>query len=250
MVVQVESQFSCRRITSQQTKFDHVVSSLAPEYAAEVRDLLLHPPVDNQYDTLKAQLTKRTSASEQKKLQLLLTPEELGNRKPTQLLRRMQHLMGNRPGLADESLLRELFLHRLPPNIRMVLAATPEGTKLEQLAELADKVMEVAGPTPPGIIAGVASPLTKEVESLRDDVARLEKLLQKQAHSRSYSRSPSRYPRSPSRLSRRPPTPPPNSSSNSSRESESLCWYHSKFGQSAQKCRAPCTWQSNPRAGH
>ena len=40
---QVEAQF----------KFDHVVASLSPEFAAEVRDLLLHPPADDPYSVLK-----------------------------------------------------------------------------------------------------------------------------------------------------------------------------------------------------
>ena len=81
---QVEAQFSCRRITSQRSKFDHVVASLSPGYVAEVRDL---PPADNPYTVLKEQLT---ALSEQRRLQQLFTGEELGDRKPTQLLRRMQ----------------------------------------------------------------------------------------------------------------------------------------------------------------
>ena len=66
---QVEAQFACRRITSQLSKFGCVVSSLSPEFAAEVRDLLLSPPAENPYSVLKAQLTKHTTLSEQRKLQ-------------------------------------------------------------------------------------------------------------------------------------------------------------------------------------
>ena len=154
---QVEAQFSCRRISSQRSRFDHVVACLTPQFAAEVRDLLLKPPADNPYDELKEQLTKRTTASEQRKLQLLFTGEELGDRKPTQLLRRMQQLLGDRPGLTDTSFLQELILQRLPSNVRMVLASTPDTTSLEKLAEMADKVMEVAAPPIAGIQAGTMS---------------------------------------------------------------------------------------------
>ena len=49
--MQVEAQFATRRITSQRSKFDyvHVVTSLAPAMAGEVRDLLLKPPADHPY---------------------------------------------------------------------------------------------------------------------------------------------------------------------------------------------------------
>ena len=117
----MEAQFACRRITTQRTKFDHVVSSLSPEFATEVRDLLLKLPVDNPYDVLKEQLVRRTAASEQRKLQQLFTAEELGDRKPTQLLRKMQLLgdrqTSDRPGVTDGSFLKELFLQRLPYNV-------------------------------------------------------------------------------------------------------------------------------------
>ena len=106
---QVESQFNCRRITSQCSKFDHVVSSLSPEYAGEVRDLILSPPADQPYEALKEQLTKHTAQSEQRRLQQLFTGEELSDRKPSQLL---NQLLGDRPGL-DSSCLRQVILQRM-----------------------------------------------------------------------------------------------------------------------------------------
>ena len=72
-----------------------MVASLSPEFAVEIRDLLIKPPAETPYETLKAELIKRTAASEQRKLQQLISGEELGEGKPTQLLRRMQQLLGD-----------------------------------------------------------------------------------------------------------------------------------------------------------
>ena len=110
---QVEAQFSTRGITAQKT---YVVASLSPEYTTGVRDLILNVP-DHLYDTLKQQLRQRTCLPQQRWLQQLFNAIELGDRKPTQLLRRMQQLLGDNATAADGPLLRELLLQRLPANV-------------------------------------------------------------------------------------------------------------------------------------
>lgn len=236
---QVEAQFSTKGVAVQKTKFDYVISSLSQEFASEVRDLLLKPPAENPYDTLKAQLIKRTAASEQRKLQQLISGEELGDRKPTQLLRKMQQLLGDKLGTGTDtnSFLRELFLQRLPPNVRMVLASADPSTTLENLADMADKIIEVSTPTVAAM--STVSVDNSEVKQLRDEVSRLADLVA------SLSRAHHSRRRTPSRT--RPPanTPPP-----SQPPQDVLCWYHAKFGANAQKCREPCSWeQGNSKAG-
>ena len=77
----------------------------------------------------------------------LVTVEEFGDKKPSQLLRWMQHLLGDAAGTnPDNKFLCELFLQHLPSQIRMVLASAGE-MSLEALAQLTDKITEVATPS-------------------------------------------------------------------------------------------------------
>ena len=220
---QVEATFTTRRITSEKTRFDYVIASLSPEVATEIRDLILRPPEATPYTILKEQLIRRTAASEQRRLQQLFNAEELGDRKPTQLLRRMQQLLGDRASTTDSTFLRELFLQRLPSHVRMVLASATTAT-LDDLAELADKVVEVAAPTVAATSATPFPDILKEIEQLRAEVQKLQtsvKTLARQSRGRSHSRS-------------RHHSPAP--------QEQTTCWYHQKYGSNAKKCTPSCNY--------
>ncbi|GFQ71039.1 transposon Tf2-9 polyprotein [Trichonephila clavata] len=76
-----------KAITDTCTKFNCIVSNLPPEAAAIVRDLIITPDGTDPYDAIKAQLIQRTGESSQQEIWKLLTGEELGDRKPSELLR-------------------------------------------------------------------------------------------------------------------------------------------------------------------
>ncbi len=73
--------------------FDHVISSLSPEFAAEVRDLLLRPPTDNplQHTQGSCFYPEETTTAHQRR----------GTR---QLLRRTQQLLGDQLGADADTL--------------------------------------------------------------------------------------------------------------------------------------------------
>ncbi|XP_064479203.1 uncharacterized protein LOC135392419 [Ornithodoros turicata] len=233
----IEAQFALRGISAQQTKFFHVVGALGPNEASEVRDVITNPPAANPFDALKDALTKRTTASEQERLRQLLTAEVLGDRKPSQLLRRMQQLLGDRASSLDESILRELFLQRLPNTVRMILT-TSSSVSLEALAEMADKMMDIAPPTVCAISPQPSAPSPSDFQELRDEVSRLSGLV---ASSLRFGRSRSPRHRSPRRGNFRRRTPSPLQQSANPDE----CWYHQTFGDRARRCQPPCSRQGN-----
>ena len=145
----------------------------------------------------------------------------------------MQQLLGDKLGASADAntFLCELFQQQLPPNVRMVLASADTSMDLVKLADVADKVMEVATPTISAITDTQPDP--SEVKQLWDEVACLADLVVS-ITTCSCRTSRHRHPRSPT-----PQNTPPTGS---------LCWYHTKYGEAAQKCKDPCSW-GNFQAG-
>lgn len=72
--------------------------------------------------------------------QQLLGTEQLDDCRPTQFLRNLQKLLGEKATFLDTAILRELFLQRLPASIRMSLA-TAHIQPPPQLTELSDRLL-------------------------------------------------------------------------------------------------------------
>ena len=133
---QAEAQFATRHITTEITKFRCIVASLSPEVAMGVRDILIGAPPAQPYTTLRTALIARVGITEDARLQQLLEDEQLGDRRPSQLLRRMRQLLGT--ATMDDAILRRLFLRRLPTACRTILAGRSDITDLSDLADIAD----------------------------------------------------------------------------------------------------------------
>ena len=239
---QAEAQFTTRAITSETTKYAHVIQALPQDVAQDIRDVLINPPTSNPYTTLKEKLISRVSASEQRRVQLLLTEEELGDRTPSQLLRRMQQHLGEQK--LEKGILKQLFLQRLPNYVRLILASTNDSMALSELAELADKILEAHMPVTPTAstefqIAALKTPLEKPkadpIESLTKLVtelsAKVDKL-QREQRDRSRSRGRGRYRDNSASRKNRDPTP-----------ENGLCWYHNRFADKADRCKPPCNFE-------
>lgn len=232
--VQLEAQFALARINEDTTKFYHVISQLGNQYTAEVLDVIQAPPATGKYEHLKSELIRRLSSSQEKKIKQLLSLEELGDRTPSQFLRRIQSLAGP---TVPEDFLRTVWSSRLPHNVQTIVAMHTE-TPLVKTAEIADKIYELAPPLPQvaGASAGHSSipsyvtEMSKQIAELTKSVAELS------ARGRPNNRSRSR--------SRRRSPPRRRSPSN-----QRLCWYHWQFGDDAKNCTPPCSHKSGNASG-
>jgi hypothetical protein len=87
---QAEAQFILTGISSETTKFCHVISQLDHRYAAELEDIIISLPERGPNTTLRTELMRRLSPSREQRIRQLLTLE-MGDRTPSQFLR----LLGN-----------------------------------------------------------------------------------------------------------------------------------------------------------
>ncbi|GFT83508.1 retrovirus-related Pol polyprotein from transposon 297 [Nephila pilipes] len=139
---QMESQFVLAEITAEITKFHHVVSALQPEELGIVGDIILNPPAVKPYTALQNRLCSQYAESEEQRLRGLISEMQLVDRKPSRLLLEMRSKADSR---ISEELLKSLFIQRLPTHVQQILAISDD--PLDKLAEMAEGIMAVAGPT-------------------------------------------------------------------------------------------------------
>ncbi|KAH6938873.1 hypothetical protein HPB50_014052 [Hyalomma asiaticum] len=177
---QVEALFDLRRITAQRTKYLHVVSTLPSEVADEFDDVLNLPHATRPYDHFKTIVLTRKTVSERSRLQQLLNAEELGDRRPSQLLHRMRQLLGDSMQESEIPLLRDM--------------------PLEKLAELADRIAEYSRTGPTVAAAAAMTPdtearhsrLEEKIEQLSATIPAMRTSAPGRSHGNSRSRSRSR----------------------------------------------------------
>lgn len=226
--LQMEAQFSLAGITRDHTKYNHVLGSLDPIYLTSVLDIIKNPPTNDKYESIKNRIITEFQQSDQHKLRILLRETQLGDLKPSQLLRKMRELSNN--ALSDDAL-KTLWIERLPEQIRPVISIS--GDDLNKVAVMADKMLEI---TSYHHINEVATPVNfdqgnSQMSALTKRVEELSKLVSEMSNNRGRSQS-----RSKSNNRGR--------SSSKSKNSRPYCSYHYKFGAMARKCVDPCKFKS------
>ncbi|XP_047023448.1 uncharacterized protein LOC124632598 [Helicoverpa zea] len=173
--------------------------------------------------------------SDSQRIRKLLKEIDLGDQKPSQLLRRMKDL--SRGKFPDDTL-RILWSGHLPAAVRTVLS-TSEVTDLKKLAEQADKIMEAAetNDTVSEVTSGAS---TSSTDALVAEISKLSKRIDdmhtdRQNRKKSYARS-----RSPSPRRRRYY---PSQQGFRKKSTDWVCYYHFRYGNKATRCEQPCSWK-------
>ncbi|KAL4719659.1 hypothetical protein ACJJTC_015208 [Scirpophaga incertulas] len=232
---QVETCFRINKISAESSKFDYLTSQLEPEYLENIWDIIQSTD-SNKYSLAKERLLNLFTESEEKQIQTLLTGLELGDNKPSQLLRQMRQLAGKN---ITDKILRSLWLDKLPKFIKNTLIISEE--TLDKLSIMADKMKdfyanevfsnEVQPSTSESTVDKInllqkISLLEKQIEALRMDYNNRYRSEYRTNRARSVSRSQSR---------RRKFNP-----------DRKYCYYHFRFGTKClpEKCKKPCSFDS------
>ena len=238
----LECGFTASSITRSLTKFTHGASLLPPDVLSQVSDVITTAVTSTTpYEDLKAAVLKRLQSSVAARFRELLSKEELGGEKPTDLLRRMKQLLGDKYQSFDEDLFKQLFYQRLPPDIQRALISVKSKLPPDELANLADDYMATLPPVQASSVSSITpqdssaqiTQLTSLLSQLLVDVSNIKKQLSDRPRSRSS-------------------TPHRRRHQSRSRSASGMCYYHRKFGDNAVKCDKPCTYTtaSNTSGGH
>lgn len=223
---QLEAQFVTSNITTELTKFNHIVGVIESDILEHVSDLVQTPPANRPYNALKERLIKQFAPTDSQKIKTLLEELTLGDSKPSDLLRKMRQLSCAK--VTDE-FLQTLWLQRLPTTIHTVLATNT--STLDELAGLADSMFEVTQAS--SSIQEVNSTSKYKIDDLFNVVHKLEGKIES-------LKKDFRRPYKSSRQKSRSRSLTPAKASKSSQKK--LCFYHQRFGKKANRCKHPCSW--------
>lgn len=234
---QLEAQFALRGITQDETKYYYAISAIESDVLQEVSDIIINPPQKEKYNALKVNLIKQFSDSEEKRLKKLLSELQLGDKKPSKLYREMKEVSSNK---VDDSLLKTLWLQRLPHHMQAVLSVS--GETIDKLLPMADKISEISEDK--GLFEvrksqsedntrGELAASSTAMEDLKKQVAELTLEIEELRMNNKYNRRERFRDQSRSQRGR------------SLSRGRSFCWYHDRFGRRANKCQPPCNFASS-----
>ena len=219
--LRAEVQFRLKRVTSAESKADHVLASLGDDAFAQLAPWLRSKGDHVEYDGPKDELLNRFSPSAEARAERLLQliNQPLGDDRPSIALEAMRAL-ATLPDDKQIDVVAVMWLSRLPANVRAQICRFTTLTTAA-LAEKADGLVDAARAATPSTI--------NQASSLPDEAGLpVEPLPQAAAV--------------PATIKKQRPkkTPLLDAPADST-----VCFYHWNFGRHATKCRSPCSFPKN-----
>lgn len=226
---------------SDEAMYQTVIAKLRMQDLEQVSDIISNPPENNKYKMLKERLIQVYEESEHQQFKKLMEGIELGDNKPSHLLRKMKELAGNK---ISEQAMKFLWGSHLPKAIRTVLAIH-EKEDLNKLAEMADRIMlENDSYQSVKYIDEIKQTpqQTENFQMLHHMIMELSNKFERmsvQNNNRYTSRRDQYRSSSPHRTRS-------NSRNNKkyAQKPTGLCYYHYRFKSQATRCKQPCSWQT------
>ena len=139
---QTEAQFALRNLSSDDTRYFHVVAALDSQTATRALSVIASPPLTNKYEALKSFLCSAFGLLETERANTLLDLSGLGNRKPSELMESMLALLGDHKPCF---IFKQVFFRQLPEKVCVPLANSPK-TDLRMLSLEADRILASLSP--------------------------------------------------------------------------------------------------------
>ena len=239
----VEAQFRIHEVNSQEDRFT-LVASVLPEASARRVAHLLATPTDDCYTQLKAALLSSHQLTEIQKAELLFNMDDLGSKRPMDLLNEMMELV--KPGEEKTQLFAMLFMRRLPAQVRVQLTED-DYTDLRALAEKADRCTAMLARK-----AGTVASAVLQCEDDSEEPVSSVSAIHSSGRSGGSSHSGGGSQRGGKKTGfwqqkkqQRQKSTDTSSPADAALVASGLCYPHFKFGAKAHSCYQPCSWTGN-----
>lgn len=275
--ITVENSLDLEKITSNKSKYQHVLAALPQHVAMRVSDIIRNGKRD--YDQLKNELISRFSISEEQRLNTLLSESNavIGDRRPSEFFLFLEQIAnsGTNNTSINNELLIKLWMRRLPDNIYTHLVASGEQDE-SKLVPMADRMWDSMHRSTIASISNTnqdlaakhtsyaptnsnAFPLASTstlntscsqqldndntmrtcISELCQQISTLRNEINEIKQQRDYRGRPRFRSHTPSQRYSR------SAVRSRSRTNPDMCWYHNRFGANANKCQKPCNYNQS-----
>lgn len=133
--------------------------------AQSLKDLFTDLKPDATYASVEANLLRHNSQSTESRSWKLIDDAHLGDKTP-EFLRRLRDLF-------DSPLLGKLFFSRQPSNMLSLLAPTMDACSLDQLAAMADQILEFSAQSTHSMVTSTTKPVSRSSQNILEPLEAL-----------------------------------------------------------------------------